>query len=431
MAIAASMQVTNVQAQIKSVSAAKSAVEKTEAATTNPKQSAKVATWTKYGQALIDANGAAAGNVWIGMTAQELQVIAGSEKPSSTAEVEVGGQKMTKQTFDNKNLYFNEAGKLAIIEVTKPVVDNSLDKAVSAFQQANKLDEGGKKSKDIAAAFETISTKFSDDAYTAYSLGKTSDASVLFEKAARAAAEAPLNKIDTNAIYNAGFTAWMSGENERAKGFFEEGIAKGYAGENGESYAKLADICTKLGKADESKGYLEQGFKLYPQSQSILVGLINYYVTSGENTDRLFELLDEAKKNEPTNASLYYVEGNIRSKLGQFDEAVAAYDKCSVIDPKYAYGYIGKGILFYDHAVDLQTKASSETDDAKYMALMGEFEKSLKDCIEPFEKAFDMTKEADVQASIAEYLKNACYRFRMEDASYQAKYDKYAAIVTK
>ena len=156
------------------------------------------------------------------------------------------------------------------------------------------------------------------------------------------------------------------------------------------------------------------------------MGLINYYITSGENTDRLFGLLDEAKKNEPNNASLYYVEGNIYEQLGDGEAALASYRKCAEIDPNYAYGYIGEGIHYYELAVDIQNKAAEELDDAKYAALMGEFETTLKACLPPFEKAFELSTDPELKASIAEYLKNACFRFRTEGPEYQEMYDKYA-----
>ena len=170
----------------------------------------------------------------------------------------------------------------------------------------------------------------------------------------------------------------------------------------------------------------------YPKSQSILIGLINYYTNNGGSTDRLFELLDVAKSNEPGNASLWYVEGNIRLKLDppQVKEAFAAYDKCCEINPEYEYGYIGKGVYLYNRAAEISEQANNEYDDAKYMALVAEFQKSLKDSIEPFEKAFEVTKDNDIKLTVAEYIKNACFRFR-DDPEYQAKYDKYNALLGK
>lgn len=431
LALVASMQVFDAQAQVKSPSAAKSAVEKAEAATTNPKQSQKPATWIKYGKALLDAYDAPAGNLWVGMSRQELQVLGGSDKPLSESVAELGGRQMTKVVFENKNLYFNENGLLEVIEVTKPVVEGALDKALSAYVEAAKLDPANKKKKDIDAGLTDLAGKYASDAYNAYAFGKMGEASISFEKAAAASATAPLSQVDTNAIYNAGFTAQAAGDNARAKEFYTKCLSLGYHGTDGDTYAKMADVCDKLGDKETAKNYLEEGFKSYPQSQSILVGLINYYVTSGSDTDRLFELLDEAKKNEPNNASLYYVEGNINEKLGKGDAAVASYRKCAEINPAYEFGYIGEGIHFYNLAVAIQDKASLESDDAKYMAMMGEFETALKSCIAPFEKAFELSSDPEVKSSVAEYLKNACFRFRTESPEMQAKYEKYAAATGK
>ncbi|NLZ19933.1 MAG: tetratricopeptide repeat protein [Bacteroidales bacterium] len=428
-AIAASMFAVSAQAQnVKSLSAAKAALDKAQAAAENPKQNTKLATWLKYGQSLMDAYAAPSGNMWVGMTAQDLALVAAGERQMSESQVEVNGQAMTKRAYANKNLYFNEAGQVAVIEVTQPLAENILDKALEAFTKAAELDPKGSKTKDISAGLESVASKYMDEAYNAYTLGKPAAASIAFEKAAKASATAPLNKVDDDAVYNAGFTAWQAQDWDRAKKFFEQGIAKGYYGEDGESFAKLADIADKQGDKAASKAYLEEGFQKAPQSQSILIGLINYYLNNDEDPGRLFDLFDVAKKNEPDNASLYYVEGNARLKLNQYEEALAAYDKASEVNPKYEWGYVGKGMALYNRAVELQEQASLEVDDAKYMALLGEFESVLKSCIEPFETAIELTTDDEVKISIAEYLKNAFFRFRSKGDEYQQKYEKYAAI---
>ena len=430
-AIAAAMTAVNAQAQnAKSVAAAKAAVEKAQAAAENAKQNTKTATWLKYGQTLLDAYNAPAGNVWVGMSAQELQVLSGGERPRSESQAVVGGQPMLKQEFSNKNIYFNQAGQVALIEVTQPLADNALAKALDAYKKAAELDTKAQKTKDIKTAMETIATKYTEEAYNAYTMGDMKKASALFEEAVKAAGTAPLSQIDTNGIYNAGFTAYQAEDWSRAKGLFEDCLKYNYYGEGGETYAKLADIALKLGDKDAATNYLGQGRAKFPTSQTILIGMINQYIEAG-NHDEVFALFKEAQKNEPNNASLYYVEGNTRAELGPIEEAIASYDKASQVNPNYEYGYIGKGKLLYDTAVDIQDKANSESDDAKYNALMGEFEKSLKGCIEPFEKAFEVTKDPGIKRAVAEYLKNACFRFRTEGAEFQTKYDKYAAAAAE
>ncbi len=419
LAVLASMQVAN--AQVKSAADAKKAVEAAEAAASNEKKAVKTATWLKLGQEYVKAYDAPTGNIIPGSSKTELALMMGSEKPVSTEAVEIQGTPYTKEVYADKNLYFNANGQLAVIEVTKPVYADALEKAIAAYQKAYALDASHAKSKDIAAAFDLIGQKYNTEAYNKYTLGDLASASKYFEKAAEVEALAPLSKIDTTSIYNAGFTAWATKDMSKAKELFEKCYNLGYYYEGGEVFAKLADVDTL-----NTKKYLEEGFEKFPQSQSILIGLINYYLKSNESTDRLFELLDKAKANEPNNASLFYVEGNIRSQLGDTENAVKAYRKCAEINPEYEYGFIGEGTMYYNKAIEVQTKAQDELDDTKYMALVKEFEEDLKACIPAFEKAFEVTKSEQVKAGVAEYLKNAYYRFRDEGADYKAGYEKYS-----
>ena len=418
----ASMQIAN--AQVKAVVDAKRAVESAEAATQNPKKALKPDTWKKLGQAYVAAYDAPTGNIWVGMSKQELPLIMGSEKPSASEEVVVGGEQMLKEIYEGRNLYFRADGKLAIIEVTEPAYSDALDKAFAAYSKAYSMDNK-KMTKDVTAAFESISGKYTQDGYTLYQLGNIEGASVLFEKAAKVAGTEPLNKLDTNAIYNAGFTAWLVKDMSRAKKFFEKCYENGYYAADGEIFPKLADV-----DSVKAKAYLEEGFEKFPQSQSILIGLINYYIKNNEDPQTLFALLDKAKANEPNNASLYYVEGNIHNQLKETDKAIAAYEKCAEIDPNYEYGYIGEGIMFYNNAIELQAKAQEELDDNKYQIIVNDFEKQLKSCIAPFEKAYAVSKDNSIKVSVAEYLKNAYYRFREQDPKYLEAYKKYSEIVS-
>jgi len=441
MALALLASVQFAWGQNKTVSAAKDAVAAAKSATENAKKAANAATWVKLGQSYLDAYTAGQGSGWVGATEQELQLLMSKDKVNAESKRVINGTEYTVKSYDTADYYFTPEGKLALINVTKPAFEDGLGEALKAYKKAAELDAAGKKSKDIKSGLQTISDKFTDEAYNAYTLGDLELASKKFEQAAGAAGTAPLSKIDTNSIYNVGLTSWFDANKkaesdsvaakaayERAERFFKMSKDAGYDGEDGEVYAKLADISDKLGDKAQSLAYLEEGFNKYPQSQSILVGLINYYVQSGDNPTRIFELLDQAKQNEPTNASLYYVEGNIHEKLGETEAAIAAYDKCADINANYEYGYIGKGILYYNQAVDLQEKASTEMDDAKYMKLVADFETSLKNCIEPFETAFEISKDQGVKESIAQYLKNACFRFRNE-GDYQAKYEKYNSFL--
>ena len=428
MALAILLTIQIADAQVKTPADAKKAVETAAAATENPKKAAKPATWIKLANAYMDAYTAPMGNGWVGANKQELTFIMANEKPASTETVTLAGEQYSKETYATMNYYFNANNQLALIEVTKPVYADALDKALDAYIKAAEVDAKGSKAKDIDAGIKNISAKFVEQGMNNYMLGDLKAASTSFEKAVNASESAPTPSIDTMAVYNAGFTAWMTQDYAKAEPFFKRCLDLGYA-EDGEVYAKLADIYSNLDKKEDAKSILEQGFAAFPQNQSIIIGLINYYIESGEQPDELFALLDVAKKNEPDNASLYYVEGDIHNKLGHKDEAIAAYLKSNEINPDYEFGLIGIGILYYNEALEIQEKAASEFDDAKYAALIEEFEAALMNAIEPFEKAFSITKDNQIKVSIAEYLKNIYYRFRDKDPKYEEGYNKYSTIV--
>ena len=428
-ALAVLLSVQVADAQTKTPEAAKKAVESAEAAAANPKKAAKLATWTKLASAYMDAYSAPAGAAWLGASKQELQILMGNQKPISTENVVVAGDQLVKEVYADKEFYYNVNGQLAIINVTKPVVEDVLAKAAEAYKKAGELDVKGSKSKDIMAGLSNVASKYIDDGMNCYQFGDLAKASQLFEKAVNVSAIAPLSKVDTTALYNAAYTAWAGKDYERAKNFFEKCLAANYYYDGGEVFAKLGDVYTNLGDAKKGAETLEQGFVKFPQSQSILIGLINYYMTSGENTDRLFTLIDEAKKNEPNNASLYYVEGNIYKELKNVEKAVESYYKCAEINPEYEFGYIGAGILYYELAIELQEKASNEYDDKKYNELVGQLEQALKNALDPFEKAYAVSKDDQLKVSVAEYLKNIYYRFYSNGPEYEAGYKKYDEVV--
>ena len=85
--------------------------------------------------------------------------------------------------------------------------------------------------------------------------------------------------------------------------------------------------------------------------------------------------------------------------------------------------------MYYNMAIELQDKAANEMDDKKYMALVEQFETTLMNALEPFEKAYNVSKDNGLKVSIAEYLKNVYYRFVSKGEQYEAGYKKYDEVV--
>lgn len=426
-AIAALLSVTAINAQqVKTATEVKEAIEAAKAATENPKKAAKAATWTKLGDCYLDAYASAQGNGTLGQSKTEVDVLMAKFRSRGTTSAKVGQDQMTKVSYSTVDYYYNASNLLAMMYVTKPIIKGDLGLAVKAYKKAHEVDAKGQKTKEITSKLNWILSKYDDMAVNAYQLGDYKASSVAFERCFNLGQNELLAKLDTSMIYNAAFTAYLGGDFERAENLFKKTIKYNYYGKDGECFVKLADLAAKKGDKAAQKEYLEKGFEKFPSSQGLIVGLINCYLEAGENTDQIFVLLDKAKKNDPKNASLHYVEGTIHEKLGQGEKAVEAYKRATEVNPGYTYGYIGYALYYFKAADAIGEKAQNELNDAKYNELLKEYETTLKTGIPAMEKAYEVEKDPAMKKNIAAYLKNAWFRFRTADDESKAKYEKYS-----
>ena len=417
-------------AQVKPAEELKKAVNAAEAAAANPKKAAKVATWIKLGQAYLSAYDNPTANV-AGSNRTELQLVMGNDKALSSEVVEIAGNIYEKDTYADKNLYFDRSGRFIFAEVTKPVLSGDpLAKALEAYKKAAEVDVKGSKTKDISLAIENIAKKYYSDAFTAYYLGDHAKAADGFALAAEASKVAPYSKIDTSSVYYAGVMALESKDYGKAKKYFSEAKDLGYDAD-GSIYANLSDVFLHESDTLAAKNVLEDGFSKYPENPQVMTSLINLYLTTNENPNKLIDLLGEAKKQMPDNPSLYYVEGDIYGKLKDYDNAVASYRKAGEINPQYEMGYYGEGVLFYNKALAIQEEANAlpYNEYKKYQELSDELSETLKKCIEPFEKCMAITTNDNVKVSVADYLKRIYFIFRNESDDYMNNYKKYEEIL--
>lgn len=415
-----------VNAQSQNVANAVKVLDKAKAEITNPKKSSNPVTWVKLGTAYSDCFDAPAQGIWGGMTQMEAKMLLKDQQIISSTQEEYNGAAYTVDKYDDKTLYYDESGKLAAWIITKPAVAgvDLLDEAYKAFIKANELDTKGSQKKNLVESMKGIHSRYMNEGMSYYTVGNNAEASKLFAAAANVASNELLGMVDSTMIYYAAVTASMAGDTPRAAQFLEKCVEINYV-QDGDVFASLADCYKKGGDTAKAMETLNAGFLKYPLSQSILVGLINIYMETNEEPSKLVELLKTAQANEPNNPSLYYAEGNVYVKLQDYTKAIEAYKKSAEVDATYFWAPFSEGKTYYDWAVDIQNQANLEADDAKYNELLKQLDETLKSSIAPLEKAFSLTDDVELQAYVAELLKNVYFRYRDNGAEFQTNYEKY------
>ena len=138
LAVLLSLQVAD--AQVKTPEAIKKAVSAAEAAAQDAKKNTKTATWLKLAEVYMSAYTAPSGSAWVGASKPELQLILANDKPLSVETVELNGTPYTKEVYATRDYYFNANGVLEIINVTKPIYEDALARALNAYAKANEVD---------------------------------------------------------------------------------------------------------------------------------------------------------------------------------------------------------------------------------------------------------------------------------------------------
>lgn len=418
-------------AQTKEVADAIKNYEKAKKESADPKKGANPATWIKLADAYAEIFDSPVKSIWNGASRNEIKLLLKDQRIASTEDRTVQGVKYSVDVYDDKELYYNEDGTLACFVQTKEYVPgNIIDEGVAALVKAAELDTKNAKSKDISEKLVAMKNRYQSDAMAAYTLGNFKKASTYFEGSVKISSHPLIKQIDTVMMYYTGLTALMAKDYDTAAKYLQMSIDNNYDAK-GDIYSSLAEAYKAKGDMAKTKEVLQTGFTKHPTNQSILVTLINSYLESNDDPNKVLALITQAQKNEPMNASLYYAEGNVWKNMKNVDKAIECYKKSMEIDKTYYFGSFAIGAAYYDRAVDIQTAAAEEVDDTKYEALVKQLEENLISAIEPFESCFANTSDNEVKLVVAEYLKNIYFRFREKEESYKAGLDKYTAYLNE
>jgi tetratricopeptide (TPR) repeat protein len=303
--------------------------------------------------------------------------------------------------------------------------ETPLDEALKCLNKAQEIDVEGKSAKDLKEDFGRLKDNF-----------KVLGVEAFFKPDYKASYDAFLTVsmindkplmggvIDTTIVYYTGMAASKAGMRDESIKYYEKARENNY--QQPDLYVYLKEKYFEgATAADSLKGLevLKNGFDRFPNSQSILIELINYYLLSNRGEQAL-EYLRLAQKDDPSNISFLFAEATLYDKMGKTEMAKETYNKCIEKEPGYFNAYYNLGVMYYNKAVEEYKAADLLKNPKEYGAAKDAADKVLAESLPFMEKANEVAdantdwpeevKRENVKATL-ETLKTLYVRLQMNE----------------
>jgi tetratricopeptide (TPR) repeat protein len=248
-----------------------------------------------------------------------------------------------------------------------------------------------------------LMTTFYNDATANLNVNKFQQA---FENYEKYLEQVRLNKntVDGNAVFLAGYTAFMVEKWVEAEKYLNEAITLNHVDPN--LYLILGKVYWAQKKSDKALQVLDIGNKKYPDQKDFILLKINYYLELG----RLKELnsdLQKAIKLEPQNIDLKIMYALVCEKLSEtdkansekyFQEAEKSYKEVVELNNNHYKANYNLAILYYNKAVNIINELDYDQD-------MVAFNNIQEECLVIFKKSLPyMNKAYQLDSSRLEVL---------------------------
>jgi len=382
-------------------------LKKSEAEIQDPKKNTKVKTWITRADLMINIYNVNNDLLRKGMDPVSIKLF--YKEPLEIQTSQEGADKIETYVYDRVSMKLRN-GVLESWVDTKPIHPDPLPEATKAVEQANKLNTDGKADKDITNSVKLLKAALETEAVVQYEKKNFKGAHDNFMQILDLNKLPQMkNQIDTIYLYYGGRAALEDSNYTEATRLFEEAAANKYEDPFLYVFRKQA----YFGMGDTAKGVevIKEGFNKYPENQSILIEMINYYLTTNQ-ADEALKLLSVAKASDPQNVSYTFAESTLYDKMGKFEDAERSYKACLDINPNYFDAAYNLGVLYFNKAVKIYEEAAKETDNTAYEKAKKEGDETLLKAVPYMQKAHEIDPKD--RASL-ETLKTIFYRLKMDD----------------
>jgi len=380
----------------------------------NDKKNTKAKTWTTRAQALIDVYNVHNDIINRGDAPDRVKIFL--KEPTEIQTSQEGPNNVEIYVYDRIDLKFVNGALESWTEKNK-IHPDPLTEAQKALDEAMKLDSDGKAATDIKKVTQDLKLAYQSEAILKY---ESQDYQASYENFNNILKLNKLphmnNQIDTILIYFAGRAAFENKDYTEASRLFEETASYNY--DDPLLYVLRKQTYFALGDTTKGVTAITEGFNKFPEDQSIMIEMINYYLDTDQAEEALV-MIQKAKAGDPTNVSFMFTEGTLFDKMGRVKDAENSYKQCIEMKPDYYDAHYNLGVLYYNEAVKVYEEASNIADNAAFEKKQAEGDEALKLAIPFMEKvaAMETTDQNsfDTKRSALETLRTVYYRLKLED----------------
>jgi tetratricopeptide (TPR) repeat protein len=381
-------------------------------------------TWIQRAEVFVEAYEAMTLKAYAGIPIAQFNLIVGIPKEKKQNQVEE--QMITEYIFDRTSFFFSN-DVLEYWVFKDNLVEKPLFEAYACYEKAIQLDEKKKQVNKLKINLVSLKQSFITEGINEYTQKNYSNSFSNFAKAVEIGENSLVSAVDTTVVYYAGLTAQLAKDYENSLKFYKKALEYNYTS-NGNIYYNIYEAYSNLGQAEVGLTFLQDGFVKFPKNQSILLGLINYYIIKGEDPKLVINYIHQAIEADPNEPSLHFAEGTLHDKLGNFTDAEKSYSKAIELNPKFFDALFNLGALYYNSGVKyLEEEAKVPVKEyQKSAALIEKSNAEFRKSIPYMEKAVEVTP---TNKSALETLKNLYYRFRTDGEEMMNKYNKIVEII--
>ena len=303
----------------------------------------------------------------------------------------------------------------------KALYPDPLKEAYEAYEKALKLDTKGSLAKQfkLSQTYLFLGNDFINQGVKQFQSQDYAGAYKSFDNNIKvASSDVYIGVPDSGIYFNAGLAALNAKMYDKAIPYFKKCEEIKYNALT--SY--LLEYQAQMANKDTVNGEeaLKSAFKVYPDSQNILLNLVDHYMRCNRLAEA-FSYINVAKAKDPNNHSLFWAEGVLFMKQEKWDDAIKSLRRSIELKGDVFDTQFNLGVCYYNKAVEMFLKANDIMDAAKFKIAQDEANAVFVKAIPCFEKANSM-KPDDTDS--LRNLKELYYRLRTAFPEYQAKYDE-------